>query len=41
MKKIWIIIFSCFILASSFTNNSGDPAAKASRAYRKKKKLPS
>jgi len=30
MKKIWIIIASCcFILASSFTNNNGDPAANA------------
>jgi beta-glucosidase-like glycosyl hydrolase/CubicO group peptidase (beta-lactamase class C family) len=30
MKKIWIIIASCcFILASSFTNNSGDPVANA------------
>ena len=29
MKKIWIIVFTCFILASSFTNNSGDPAANA------------
>jgi beta-N-acetylhexosaminidase len=30
MKKIWIIIIAtCFILASSFTYNSGDPAAKA------------
>lgn len=30
MKKIWIIIASCcFILASSFTNNSGDPLANA------------
>lgn len=29
MKKIWAIILSCFILASSFTNNSGDPAANA------------
>lgn len=29
MKKIWIIIVCCFILASSFTNNNGDPAANA------------
>ncbi|HTM92213.1 MAG TPA: glycoside hydrolase family 3 N-terminal domain-containing protein [Flavisolibacter sp.] len=30
MKKIWIIIASCcFVLASSFTNNNGDPVANA------------
>jgi beta-glucosidase-like glycosyl hydrolase/CubicO group peptidase (beta-lactamase class C family) len=29
MKKIWIIIACCFILASSFTNNNGDPVANA------------